>query len=311
MALSNTKLADSPSAKGTRSMQACCRSKWLALFMVLMVWAGWSWSPSGGYAYQDETATEEAAAEEAPVADAAAAPGGDELAKRKQESFLMWMIRASGIFGFLILLVSFLMVSLIAMQLLQLRRDNYLPQAFVEQFERLLNEKNYQAAYEAAKGNDSFIGKVLAAGMARLSRGYDDAVQGMQEVGDEETMSMEHSIGYLALIASVAPMLGLLGTVQGMVSSFQVIATSTTSPKPYELADGIATALFTTLEGLVVAIPAMVCYSLFKNRLAKFTMECGFVAEELMRRFQGMKAAAKPAGGSAPAAAPANPATSA
>jgi biopolymer transport protein ExbB len=253
------------------------------------------------WAFQDEEMVEE---EAAPAEDAAAAkPGDDILAQRKQESFLMWMIRASGIFGFLILLVSFVMVALIVMQLLQLRRDNYLPQSFIEQFERLLNEKNYQAAYEAAKGNDSFIAKVLAAGMARLQRSYEDALQGMQEVGEEETMNMEHSIGYLALIGSVAPMLGLLGTVQGMVLSFQVIATSTTSPKPYELADGIATALFTTLEGLVVAIPAIVCYALFKNRLAKFVMEAGFISEELMRRFQKM---GKPAGGAAPAAAPAS-----
>ena len=104
-------------------------------------------------------------------------------------------------------------------------------------------------------------------------------------------------------------MLGLLGTVQGMVLSFQVIATSTTSPKPYELADGIATALFTTLEGLCVAIPAIVCYSLFKNKLAKFVMEAGFISEEMMKRFQGMGKTAAAASSSvsrpATAAAPA------
>ena len=130
----------------------------------------------------------------------------------------------------------------------------------------------------------------------------------MQEVAEDETMAMEHKIGYLALIGSIAPMLGLLGTVQGMVLSFQVIATSTTSPKPSELADGIATALFTTLEGLVVAIPAIMMYSIYKNRLARFLMECGFVAGNLMKNFQTMsKAPARPAGGAAPAAAPAAP----
>ena len=148
--------------------------------------------------------------------------------------------------------------------------------------------------------------------MGRLSRGYDEAVEQMQQVGEDETMAMEHKIGYLALIGSIAPMLGLLGTVQGMVLSFQVIANSTTSPKPSELADGIATALFTTLEGLVVAIPAIIFYALYKNRLARFLMECGFVAENLMKNFQNMgkpAPAAAPArtGGAAPAAAPAAP----
>lgn len=291
-------------------MKASQRFVWLALITGCLAWWGAA-APTPVLAYQDEPTAEEGAA---PAEGGDKAAADDQLAARKQESFLAWMIRASGLFGFLIMLVSFVMVALIVMDLLQLRRDNYLPAAFIEQFERLLTEKNYQAAYEAAKGNDSFIGKVLAAGMARLNRGYEDALQGMSEVGEEETMAMDHSIGYLALVGSVAPMLGLLGTVQGMVLSFQVIATSTTSPKPYELADGIATALFTTLEGLAVAIPAIISFSLFKNRLAKFTMEAGFVSEELMRRFQGMgkqtaaaPAAPRPAGGSAPAGAPAAP----
>ena len=209
------------------------------------------------------------------------------------ESFLGWMIRASGIFGFLIMLVSFVMVSIIMMIGLQLRRDNYLPGSFVEEFEQRLQSKDYQGAYESARQNDSFIGRVLTAGMERLSRGYEEAEAGMMEVAEDETMAMEHKIGYLSLIGSIAPMLGLLGTVQGMVLSFQVIATSITSPKPSDLADGIATALFTTLEGLVVAIPAIIFYTLYRNRLSRFLMESGFVATNLMKNFQGI---GKPSG---------------
>lgn len=249
-------------------------------------------------------------AQDDPAAEKADAPapagGGAEKKDAVKESFLSWMIRASGIFGFLIMLVSFVMVAIIMMIGLQLRRDLFLPASFIEQFEQRIVAKDYQGAYEAAKGSDSFIGRILAAGMSRLSRGFEEAEAGMQEVGEDETMAMEHKIGYLALIGSIAPMLGLLGTVQGMVMSFQVIATATTSPKPSELADGIATALFTTLEGLVVAIPAIVFYALFKNRLARFLMECGFVAGNLMKNFQNMgKAPAK--GGAAPAGAPARP----
>jgi biopolymer transport protein ExbB len=289
---------------------------WLCLCGVLGLSAS-ALSPLGtqsAWAYQDE---EDAAAPEK------AKPAGDdaedpELAKRRQESFLMWMIRASGIFGFLIMLVSFVMVALIVMLALQLRRDNYLPAATIEQFEQKLNAKDYQGAFETAKASDSFVGRLLAAGMGRLRDGYEAAEAGMQEVGDDETMAMEQKIGYLSLIGSVGPMLGLLGTVQGMVMSFQIIATSTTSPKPYQLADGIATALFTTLEGLIVAIPAMTAFMLFKNRLSRFLMEAGYVVDNLMGRFQSMgkaptpaaapaaPAAPRPAGG-APATAPAAP----
>lgn len=240
-----------------------------------------------------------------PAAEApAAAPAAAEPAPVEEQSFLMWMIEASGLFGFFIMLVSFVMVALIMMILLQLRRGNYLPPDLVEQFEQKLNSKDYQGAYELARANDSFLGRVLAAGMGRLSRGFDEAQAGMQEVGDDETMAMEHKIGYLALIGSIAPMLGLLGTIQGMVMSFRVIALSPTTPKPNELADGISTALFTTLEGLVVAIPAIVFYAVFKNRLQRFVMECSFVADGLMGRFQTAgKTASRPAAGAAPATA--------
>ncbi len=254
-------------------------------FLAASLCGGWL-APAPAWAFQNGAADEPAAKADGAVDDES---GEDpEIAWRRQESFLKWMVRASGIFGFLIMLVSFVMVALIAMILMQLRRDNYLPAPLIEQFEQKLNAKDYQGAFEAAKASDSFIGRLLAAGMGRLRDGYEAAQSGMQEVGDDETMAMEQKIGYLSLIGSIAPMLGLLGTVQGMVMSFQVIATSTTSPKPYQLADGIATALFTTLEGLIVAIPAIFFFTFFKNRLARFLMEAGYIVDNLMGRFQNM-----------------------
>jgi biopolymer transport protein ExbB len=132
-----------------------------------------------------------------------------------------------------------------------------------------------------------------------------EAETAMQEVGDDETLAMEQKIGYLALIASIAPMLGLLGTVQGMVVSFQYLAVSNTSLNSSGLIDGIATALFTTLEGLVVCIPAVVFHMIYKNRLARFMLECGHVATNLMKNFQIVgRSQARSFGGAAPSGAP-------
>lgn len=110
----------------------------------------------------------------------------------------------------------------------------------------------------------------------------------MQEVGEEETMKLEHRLGYIALIGTISPMVGLLGTVDGMVTSFQVIANTPTQPKPSELAGGISTALITTLVGLWLAIPAIAIFGIMRNQMARLTLEVGIVSEGLMSRFSTM-----------------------
>lgn len=225
---------------------------------------------------------------------------GEPEAEKPPESFLSWLIRASGWFGVILLALSFVMVALIMMNVLQVRRDILLPPEFIETFEEKLGEKDYQGAYELAKNDDSFLARVLVAGLGKLNRGYSEAIEGMQEVGEDENMALEHRLSYLALIGSIGPMIGLMGTVWGMIASFQKIASSATSPKPSELADGISTALFTTLEGLAVAIPAMVFYSILRNRVSRFVLEVGMVSEGLMSRFATV--GKKPAGGGTAAA---------
>ena len=216
---------------------------------------------------------------------AAEPEGGEDTEDRPSKSFLGWLIEASGIFGFLLLLLSFLMVALIMINVLQVRRDVLLPPDFIETFEQKLVGKDYQGAYEVAKADESFLARVLAAGLSKLNRGYSEAIEGMQEVGEDENMQLEHRLSYLALIGTIAPMLGLMGTVYGMIMSFETIANSATTPKPAVLAEGISTALFTTLEGLTVGIPALVAFSLMRNRVARLVLEVGMISEGLMSRF--------------------------
>jgi biopolymer transport protein ExbB len=184
------------------------------------------------------------------------------------------------------LALSFTGVALLIMNLLTARREAICPAHLEETFGAYLDNKQYQEAFELAKNDESFLGQVLAAGMSKLSQGYPQAIEAMQEVGEEENMKLEHRLSYIALIGSIAPMLGLLGTVDGMIGSFSVIANSPTQPKPSELASGIATALFTTLVGLVIAIPAIGIYNILKNRVARLVLEVGIVSEDLLSRFQ-------------------------
>ena len=257
-----------------------------ALFLLLALTAAAIWPAFGKSTsvFADEAAAAPAAAPAADVA--AAAPADVTAAPVQSRSFLAYIARACGWFwGPAFLLVSFILVALIMMNLLQVRRDVLLPSQFVEEFEQKLNAKDFQGAYEFARSDESFVGRVLAAGMGRLSRGYPEAVEGMQEAGEDETMALEHRLSYVAMIGSIAPMMGLMGTVQGMISSFDKIALSVVAPKPSELADGISTALVTTLIGLLLAIPAMVFHGVLKNRIQRLVLEIGMVSEGLMGRF--------------------------
>ena len=254
-------------------------------------------APSAVAQDEEPAAADPAAAEPAP-ADA----GGAADAPVQSRNFLTWMIDALGWFWMLVFAaLSFVMVALIMMNLLQVRRDVLLPNDFVEEFEQKLNGKDFQGAYEIARNDDSFVARVLASGMGRLSRGYPEAVEGMQEAGEDENMALEHRLSFLALIGTVAPMLGLMGTVQGMIASFDKIASSAVSPKPSELAEGISTALFTTLIGLGIAIPAMVFYSILKNRIQRLVLEIGMVSEGLMSRFAAVGKGGAGASGTKPA----------
>lgn len=264
---------------------------WLIMCLALIAGAMLteSWNTNSNIYAQDEPAAEKdaPAEKEAPAAkadDNSDAPSDDDDEAPAEQSFLAWMIKASGIFGAILLVLSFVMVALVMMNVLQVKRDVFIPQDFVDAYQQKLEAKDYKGAYDLCKVDESLVARVLAVGMSRLDRGYAAAVEGMQELGEEENMNYEHRLSYLALISSVAPMIGLMGTVYGMILSFQKIATSTVAPKPAELADGISTALFTTLEGLAVAIPAMVAYSILRNRVSRYMLEVGMISEGLMGR---------------------------
>jgi biopolymer transport protein ExbB/TolQ len=161
----------------------------------------------------------------------------------QKENLLLWLYHSMGFRYVLVFLtVSFNEVAILVMVFLGLRRSRMCPLELVAKFEEHLDKKEYQEAYELSKEDHSFLGKVLAAGMANLPESHEAAVSAMQEVGEEQNMRLEQRNGYIALIAQIGPMLGLLATVDGIVRAFAVIAGRDVTPKPSELAQGIGIA---------------------------------------------------------------------
>jgi len=240
--------------------------------------------PAADAGLEDEILDEE------PATGADTAPA-EEDTQQKRPSRLKWMYDSLGVtYSIVFLGLSFTLVALFVMNILTARRESVVPASLVEGFEEHLDEKRYQDAYEMAKNDESFLGQVLSAGLVKLSAGYDQAIEAMQEVGEDENMKLEHRLSYMALIGTVSPMVGLLGTVHGMINAFTEIALAGGAPKPQVLAMGISKALFTTLLGLIIAIPAIAAYNILRNRVARLVLEVGILSESLMGRFSNVGA---------------------
>jgi biopolymer transport protein ExbB len=107
----------------------------------------------------------------------------------------------------------------------------------------------------------------------------------MELANEGATMEMEHRTTYLATVGTLGPMIGLVGTVYGMIMAFRVIALEGSSPQASQLAAGISTALFATLEGIAISIPAIYFYAVFRNRIARLSLEVSLAAEPLLELF--------------------------
>lgn len=268
---------------------------WIACAFAFATVLGFDASPRFGLVGSASAQPAEGEAAADGGADAAAAqPAGDGAAAgqtapstKPNESVLGFVFKALGItYTVVFFLISFIFVALAVSNFLGTRRSSVCPPGLIENFDQLLAEQRYQEAYELAKNDESVLGHVLSAGLAKLSAGYEHAVEAMQTVSEVEGLKLEQRLSYLSLIGAISPMVGLFGTVDGMIRAFYQIATAGGTPDPSKLAEGVATALITTIIGLAIAIPAMILFAIIRNRLVRLMTEVGIASDELMERFE-------------------------
>ncbi len=185
-----------------------------------------------------------------------------------------------------ILLMSAASVGLMIQFFMRYTRKNLLPDETRAEMEELLAAKKYREAIEAADNDPSYLGKLLSAAMSEATNGYSSMERAIEEEGDAETTKILRPIEYLNLLGNIAPMMGLFGTVYGMIVAFQKLVEAGGRPDPAELAGGISTALVTTFWGLVVAMPALASYSLLRNKIDALTAEGLLIAEDIIRPFK-------------------------
>lgn len=244
-----------------------------------------------------EPAPADQPAEEAPVA-----ATSDGTTPAPPENMLQWAIRASGPIGVFLVFLSIYFTALVIRLFMEYRVSEAVPAALVEKLEAAIREKKFQEAYDVCRDNDSFLARLVRTGIANLPNGRAEAKEAMMATSDDTVTELEMKISYLATIGTLGPMIGLVGTVWGMIQSFQEIATAAgAQPRPDKVAGGISTALFITLEGVSLSVPAIFFFAFFRNRVARMSMEANRVAD---RTINSLVAAAK----TAPSATAAKPA---
>lgn len=221
-----------------------------------------------------------AASQQIHAADDAAGTAGPET-----ESFwwLFWF--GAGWFGFVIMLL-LVMCSVAALavaieNIWSLRRSAIMPGEVADEVHQHLSQAEVTQAEQILKERRSVFSVVALAGLQEIRHGHEAAEKAMEETAQAEHARLHRRLEYLSLLSSIGPMLGLLGTVWGMVVAFQRVAETRGRADPGDLAGGIYQALYTTVIGLLIAIPGLACYGVLRNRIDQLTAECSGLAERV------------------------------
>lgn len=197
----------------------------------------------------------------------------------------LWSIISSG--GLLMIpigICSFLLLTFVFERTVSLRRRRIIPRPFVKRFiEQLHNgELDRDKALMLCEENGSPVSKVFAAAVQKWDHSTVEVEQAIIDAGERVTNGLRRNLRVLNGLATVSPLLGLLGTVVGMIRAFNSIASSDALGRPELLAAGISEALLTTAAGLSVAIPALICYMFFVSRVDKLIIHIDALGQEIV-----------------------------
>jgi biopolymer transport protein ExbB len=220
---------------------------------------------------------------------------------------LLEYINSGGTLSYILIMLSMIALGLIISNLIVLRAEYLMPPRIVGALERLLRERNVEGifAFAREKDNDRFLTRVVAGALSKVVRsqfGLLELKPALEEAASKELDRLDRPTHGLALLAAIGPMLGLLGTVFGMIGAFGAISAEQGAARSAKLAEFMSLALVNTAEGLVLAIPCTIAYSLFRRRTDRLMSHVADVAERLAAVLQGAMsgAAARPAGAPPP-----------
>ena len=198
----------------------------------------------------------------------------------------------------LLIALSIVALALVIEHTLTIRHSVLMPAELIDQLTAHLNQGKLAPTVQACEAHPSSLGHILRESLAEVEGGWTAVEKALEDATAEQAARLFRKIEYLAVIGNIGPMLGLLGTVVGMILAFREVANTQGAANAAQLASGIYSALVTTVAGLLIAIPALAAFAIFRNRVDELVAEMAYTAQHILlpvkRALTGRRTAAAP-----------------
>jgi biopolymer transport protein ExbB len=209
--------------------------------------------------------------------------GAGEKPGESKKIFLYDWFRRGGLFMWPILICAALGMGIIIERFIFYRKAKLNPREFIEEFDRVLKSGTIIEAETLCKEKNMVISRILLRGLKLRSLGLDHIEKGISAAGSIEIASLEKGLSVLSATGNIAPLLGFLGTVSGMITAFQSIAAAD-QVSARLVAGGIYEALITTEAGLIIAIPVLAFYNFFIHRIEVFVADIERISADIVEK---------------------------
>ena len=203
---------------------------------------------------------------------------------------ILSFVDKGGFMMYPIIFCSILVVGIGLERAYNLRRKNIIDANFLAKFRSHWNWDDIQLGLQLCASHDTSLARILKTGLLRFGEKVDEIERAIEGAGQHEASLLNSNLRALGAIANITPMMGLLGTVFGMIKAFNVISQSGTG-NPGLVASGISEALITTAAGMIVGIPALVLYHYFRAKIDRYIFEMEEISFQLVEElsFEAMR----------------------
>ncbi len=259
--------------------------KWLIGFIVCFAMMFTGTFTQSVMAQDEDPGTEEVTADDTETDGEEAAP------EKKGDTTFFGIVGNSGTIGIIIwgmiFLSSIATIGLIIDALISIKSSKIMPPDLVDAVRNSLDEGDLGTALEACEATPGPLSNILLAGFNNVSEGFEVIMDAVASSAEMESEKLMQRVNYLNLCGSIAPMLGLMGTVTGMVDAFAGLANSQGAAKAQLLAMSISQALYTTAFGLLISVPAILAFTFVRNNASKIILNMESLTFDLIKVLRG------------------------